>query len=102
MQAQEQKHKLVSQRSVDLALRILGPLGANNAYYLEYLLCHFPHARALRALEWLHGKGIRGKLFEEFVRDECDSKPLQFCKVAFRGMDRDSELRKIYARDLHA
>lgn len=99
MSAQE---KLVSQRSIDLAMRILGPMGAEQAYYLEYLLCHFPHARALRGLEWLYGKGIRGKLFEEFVRDECGSKPLQFCKQVFRGMERDNDVKPIYAKDLLA
>lgn len=98
--ASQAKPKMVSQHSVDLALRILGPFGANQAYYLEYLLINFPHARALKGLEWLCSKGIRGKLFEEFVRDTCKGSALEFCKQVFRGMERDRDVKPIYAKDL--
>lgn len=98
----EQGQKMVSQYSVDLSMRILGPLGANQAYYLEYLLLNFPHGRALKALEYLHSKGIRGKLFEEYVRDKCKSSALEFVKQTFRGMEHDSEVKPIFAKDLRA
>lgn len=98
MSAQAQTY--VSQRSIDLAMRIVG--SAKYTYYLEYLLMHFPHARALRGLEWLYSKGIRGKNFEEFVEIQCNGKALEFCKQVFRGMERDSEVKPIYAKDLRS
>ena len=93
------KSPLVSRRAVDLSLKILGDDGLANAYYLEYLLLNFPHARALRGLEWLYAKGIRGKHFAEFI-SECDRMPLEFCKQVFKGMNRDSEVQPIYAKEL--
>lgn len=94
--------KMVSQYSVDLAMRILGPYGANQAYYLEYLLLNFPHARALKGMEWLHSKGIRGAFLAEFIKDKCDGSALEFCKQIFRGIEKESETRPIFARDLRA
>ena len=97
MRAQE---KMVSQRSVDLALTILGGNVARYAYFLEFMFLHFPHYRVLKALEWLHYKGVVGDLFAEYVENECESKPLLFCKKVFAAMERVPEPLAIYAKDL--
>lgn len=91
---------MVSQRSVDLALRIAGSAPKSYLYYLEFLLIHFPHERALRGLEWLYGRGIRGLNLVEFIEQKCGGQALTFCKQVFAGMERDIDVKPIYRKDL--
>lgn len=94
--------KRVSQRSVDISLRLMNGANPKYTYYLEYLLLHFPHERALYGLEWLYRKGVRGKLLEEFCEVMCHGSALTFCKQVFRGAERDAEVKPIFAADLRA
>ncbi len=72
------------------------------AHYLEYLALHMPVPKLIPALEWLRSNRICGDRFIEYVRGECRCSGLEFVRQLTKRVEREKELRALFAKDLRA
>jgi hypothetical protein len=96
------QEKQISQRAVRLLFKVWAGYQPIHdiTYYLEYMSLHLPTERLEPALEWLISKGITGKLFAEFIEQQCAGSALELIKQVTKGIEKTRETRAIMAKDL--
>lgn len=70
------------------------------AYYLEYIALHMRVERIVPALTWLIRNQLTGNRFLDFVYNDCAKSGLELIRNLTMRLERESSVRKLFAKDL--